>query len=729
MEHSADKRSSILRRCVIVAGMHRSGTSAYTRVVNLLGADVARELLPAGDCNERGFWEPSAVVDIHEQLLHALGSSWDDPFPLPDRWIEAGATQCAKQRLADEIRKDFGGSRLFVVKDPRITRLLPMWLEILDELAIETVVVIPVRNPLEIGASLETRDRFPLAKSLLLYARSCLDTELDSRRRRRLFVRYEQLLDDWRPFAARFAEATGSHTLPPGAKQADEIDRFLTAELRHHRYSRDDLSGTRDIAATTIEIFERMSEASDSGDEKELRRSFDRLRETLAEATRLYRGLVAAERTKFEEEATHLQGELASALARTARAVAELATTQDRGAAETTRLSAELAAALQRAVQSESSSSALAAETARLSAELAAALQRAVQSESSSSALAAETARLSAELAAASQRAVQSESSSSTLRAELDEIKQSSLWQLTRPLRLIGARLPWIRRIRHVLRPQARTGTGKLNPKSVLLVTLDSCRYDSFVAAQAPRMKSVGPLYRAMAPSNFTFGSHAAIFVGFTPGVANVATPFVNPKFAKIFKMAEGGFPGRSPSFISLEGRNIVDGFRRKGFATLGSGSVGWFDPQTPTGAVLTEGFDDFFYPGNVFSLEAQVAWAKQRIHEQGDRPVFLFLNIGETHVPYYFRGASWDFHYNPCVPFGSNNDSAECRRRQIGCVEFVDSQVADLLDQFAEGTVVLCADHGDCWGEDGVWEHGVSHPKVLEVPLIFRLGTSAGLE
>lgn len=268
-----------------------------------------------------------------------------------------------------------------------------------------------------------------------------------------------------------------------------------------------------------------------------------------------------------------------------------------------------------------------------------------------------------------------------------------------------------------------------MNPKSVLLVTLDSCRYDSFVAARASRMKSVGPLYRAMAPSNFTFGSHAAIFVGFTPGVPNVAAPFVNPKFAKIFKMAEGGFPGHSSPFISLEGRNIVDGFRRKGFATFGSGSVGWFDPQTATGAVLTEGFDDFFYPGNVFSLEAQVAWAKQRINEQGDRPVFLFLNIGETHVPYYFRGASWDFHYNPCVPFGPNNDSAECRRRQIGCIEFVDSQVADLLDQFAEGTVVLCADHGDCWGEDGIWEHGISHPKVLEVPLIFRLGTNANTE
>src|SRR5258708_39212621 len=111
--------------------------------------------------------------------------------------------------------------------------------------------------------------------------------------------------------------------------------------------------------------------------------------------------------------------------------------------------------------------------------------------------------------------------------------------------------------------------TNELDSRSVLLITLDSCRYDSFAAAKAPKMKSIGPLHRAMAPANFTFGSHASIFVGFTPGVPDVATPFVNPKFARIFKLAGGGFAGHSPPFIALEGRNIVDGFGRKGFATI----------------------------------------------------------------------------------------------------------------------------------------------------------------
>jgi hypothetical protein len=196
LKNPANEAPSMSRRCVIVAGMHRSGTSATTRVVNLLGADIASTMLPAtpGD-NDRGYWESAAVVEIHDQLLRALGSAFDDPFPLPEGWLDSSFVRDAQDRLADEIRKDFDGSRIFVVKDPRIARLLPLWLDLLDTLAIEPVVVIPVRNPLEVAVSLGRRDAYsvPPAQSLLLYVRSYLDTELASRGRQRLFVRYEQL--------------------------------------------------------------------------------------------------------------------------------------------------------------------------------------------------------------------------------------------------------------------------------------------------------------------------------------------------------------------------------------------------------------------------------------------------------------------------------------------------------------------------------------------------------
>ena len=72
---------------------------------------------------------------------------------------------------------------------------------------------------------------------------------------------------------------------------------------------------------------------------------------------------------------------------------------------------------------------------------------------------------------------------------------------------------------------------------SILFVTLDSCRYDAFVEAKTPNLSAIGPLVRAQAPSHFTYASHAAFFMGFTPGDPLRREPYVNPKYGKIFRM------------------------------------------------------------------------------------------------------------------------------------------------------------------------------------------------
>lgn len=262
--------------------------------------------------------------------------------------------------------------------------------------------------------------------------------------------------------------------------------------------------------------------------------------------------------------------------------------------------------------------------------------------------------------------------------------------------------------------------------ESVLFLVLDSCRYDTFMAAAAPNLKSVGPLVRAMAPGNFTYSSHMAMFMGFTPGDASMQQAGANPKFGKIFRMSQGGIAGKAGEHFLLQGRNIIDGFKRKGYLTVGSGAVGWFNTATETSGHLIGEFDDFHYPGNTWSLSTQLAWLSDRLAET-QSPVFCFLNIGETHVPYYFEGADWSVDDNPCIPFSDLNDAEKARYRQIKSIEFVDQEVAGLLKSFAGATIVVCADHGDCWGEDGLWEHGISHEKVLEVPLLFRLGKNDG--
>lgn len=261
-----------------------------------------------------------------------------------------------------------------------------------------------------------------------------------------------------------------------------------------------------------------------------------------------------------------------------------------------------------------------------------------------------------------------------------------------------------------------------INRPDILFVTLDSCRYDTFAAAYLPNLKSIGELHKAQSPSHFTFGAHASFFMGFTPGIAERAEPYVNPKFAKIFKLDGGGWSSAHDPYLTLSGRNIIEGFRRQGYLTLGSGAVGWFNPATDAGRVLTDDFEHFYYSVESVSLTGQVTWLQARMDEAGEQPKFVFLNVGETHVPYWHEGAAWSRDENPCVPFGAENDAQLCRERQRACVEYVDREIAPLLRRFDNATVIVCADHGDAWGEDGVWEHGISHPKALEVPLVFRL-------
>jgi len=278
------------------------------------------------------------------------------------------------------------------------------------------------------------------------------------------------------------------------------------------------------------------------------------------------------------------------------------------------------------------------------------------------------------------------------------------------------------------------------DPRSVLLITLDSCRYDTCAAARTPNISRVGELHRVMSPGNFTYASHAAMFVGFTPGDPMVDAPYVNPARGRIFYMRRPRRKAPQPDYMELEGRNVIDGFRRRGFLTIGSGAMTWLNPRYEAGDMLVRDFEKFWHAGNVWSLAMQLEFIARSMAGQGGglrswffnskadaaaRPQFVFLNVGETHTPYWHEGAKWDRDFDPCVsPYAPTNDASVCRQRQTACLEFADRLLGPLIDAFlcSGATIVICGDHGDCWGEDGLWGHTIHHPKAYEVPLLFKL-------
>jgi len=220
---------------VLILGMHRSGTSALSGMAGLLGITPGDILLPAvEDVNPKGFWEHAEIVSIHNQLLEAFDSSWDDDRLLPEEWWHTPIAAHFRTMLLTVLRRDFGDQSIWLVKDPRLCRLLPLWLDIIDELNCLPLFLITLRNPAEVAHSLRVRDNLPEAQSCLLWLIHMLEAELLTRGRPRAFVAYNQLLNNWHETAATIEQTLSFNWPVPIEQAAPAIDSFLDPSLRHH---------------------------------------------------------------------------------------------------------------------------------------------------------------------------------------------------------------------------------------------------------------------------------------------------------------------------------------------------------------------------------------------------------------------------------------------------------------------------------------------------------------
>ncbi|MEW9625036.1 sulfotransferase family protein [Rhodanobacter geophilus] len=232
---------------ILVLGMHRSGTSAVTRVINLLGADLGSDLLPPSGDNALGFWENRGVVEIHEELLDVLGSSWHDVQPLPAGWLSTPAAIVARGKLFDTLRREFSNASLWAVKDPRLCRLLPLWQLVLNDLNVKAHAVFVVRHPDEVGRSLLARDGIPIAHTRLLWLQHLVEAEEATRDMSRVVISYDDLLRDWRECMQRMRNELPLQW-PVSISEAHlSVEQFLNPRERHHK-----LSATGDAALPAL---------------------------------------------------------------------------------------------------------------------------------------------------------------------------------------------------------------------------------------------------------------------------------------------------------------------------------------------------------------------------------------------------------------------------------------------------------------------------------------------
>jgi hypothetical protein len=287
--------------------MHRSGTSALAGVLARLGCDLPEEIMPANEFNPKGFYESLKAYNLNDAILAAGDSSWDDWQSFNPAWVSSPLSAEFRERGGKVLEEEYGDSPLFLLKDPRICRLLPFWQQLFDAQQIQPTYVLTHRNPLEVARSLETREGWPQAAGLLLWLRHVLDAETGTRGMQRCFTSYDRLLTDWTGTMEMILSRTGLVLPHACAEVAGEVESFLSASLRHSAEPAAAVAESSpgvDWVRDTFEILERWA---DQGEQKSDYPVLDRIRSEFDAMTSMFGPVVQSLRQSSASKTQELE--------------------------------------------------------------------------------------------------------------------------------------------------------------------------------------------------------------------------------------------------------------------------------------------------------------------------------------------------------------------------------------------------------------------------------------
>ena len=254
--------------------MHRSGTSALSGVLSHLDIELGNTT-PGDKNNEKGYFESQKTWTLNDKLLTIADSHWDDPF-FNEEKLELIRKGADKLLIKTRIEEDFKYAKLFLIKDPRMCLLFPVWEEVFNELEIELRIIIPYRSPLEVGKSLRKRDGFSMDKGIFLWAKHFLAAEKNTRKYKRCFTNYDALLADPQKMISDISTILSLPLLSNYKKNSKTIAEFLSKELKHNDVSMENII----IEALPMPI-QKLIELKDKFGEENIIKEFDKINKDL----------------------------------------------------------------------------------------------------------------------------------------------------------------------------------------------------------------------------------------------------------------------------------------------------------------------------------------------------------------------------------------------------------------------------------------------------------------
>jgi hypothetical protein len=274
---------------------------------------------------------------------------------------------------------------------------------------------------------------------------------------------------------------------------------------------------------------------------------------------------------------------------------------------------------------------------------------------------------------------------------------------------------------------------------NLLVVILDSCRYDTFMQAAPKTILKLGTPEKRYSYASWTAPSHYNLLTGLLPHTTppNVyASEYYKEDFYNYNKRlgAKGIEFGKMVPSLWLPGllRNTL------GYSTHARVSLPVLNPKTG----INRDFDSFQLMDKHNDMRSMLPTLKF----DANRPSFYMLNVGETHYPYAKPdedSSMWprisgvngvfkkldtqiDEHGNLVkdtdVPqFFDQDKLDQLKERQVDTVRFLDGVFGELFDLVPKNTwIIVTADHGELFGEAGYFGHGpIMHEKCFEVPYL----------
>lgn len=194
-----------------------------------------------------------------------------------------------------------------------------------------------------------------------------------------------------------------------------------------------------------------------------------------------------------------------------------------------------------------------------------------------------------------------------------------------------------------------------------------------------------------------------AFFSGFLPKLPQPEQP------PRLWECRPPAFKRVSPGTFVFDAPNLLEGLTQHGYRSVCIGGVTYFSRETPLCSVLPDMFDEDHWRPEFCSPEPdstrhQVDHALAIADAYTARPLFLFVNISATHVPHG--------HYT--------GDRTDTRASQGAALAYTDAHLARLITTLTsrqQWLIIMCADHGDAYGDDGSHGRGIAHPAVMNVP------------